>query len=164
MTGFEDHILVGSDTRGSSPNISDHAGQPITFETNPNAIFDLNISIIRTRFPRVAGQLLDNKKGRGEISVQQTEEGAVTILNGLCQDHPSKPISAAGVWAQRTILDERLKNAKNLIIYGFGSGYHVKALMPLTEAQLIVVEPSIDVLRAALYISDLSDCLSKIRQ
>lgn len=126
------------------------------------AIFDRNIEIIKARFPRAAGLILESRRNYTDIVVSDTEEGSVIINSGQCQDHPTKPKSSGEAWATRSLLDPRIADAEAIIVYGFGVGYHVESLISKAKSKIIVIEPSIESFRRALETRDISQALSQL--
>ena len=71
------------------------------------------------------------------------------------------PVREARDWVEHH--REDIGNASEIVVLGFGLGYHVAELLRGTDKAVTVFEPRIDVLRAALEASDLSDLLARAR-
>ena len=89
-------------------------------------------------------------------------EGSVILYDGQCLDHRDKPVTSARIWASKQLNEDRIKQAKNLIIFGFGSGYHVKELVEKFKGKITVIEPSLEVFKSALEANDFGDTLCSI--
>lgn len=100
--------------------------------------------------------------GSSEVEVRATAEGPVLWCHGQCLDHPEKPVAAARAWARRAMQEPRVQRSERVIVYGFGSGYHLEALLEAGAKRVSVVEPSIAVFRAALQQRDLRDVLQRL--
>ncbi|MDZ4785472.1 MAG: glycosyltransferase [bacterium] len=130
-------------------------GSSELFKTLAISPFENNLNILKQKFPRVAGLILEAKPSSDEATIVDTAEGPAVFLNGIPLDHPDKPATAALAWATRSLGEDRYKEAKNIIIYGFGAGYHVDAFLKQSKARIIVIEPSIEALKAAISVRDL---------
>ncbi|NOY65007.1 MAG: glycosyltransferase [Nitrospirae bacterium] len=60
-------------------------------------------------------------------------------------------------------LKEKISEHSTLCIFGFGLGYHIEALMKVTDCEILVFEPDIDVLKIALTHRDLGKVLGRIK-
>jgi len=148
-----------------NPMIQAAAGSPVPRSpSSAGAILDSNLSVLRQRFPRAAGVVLESLNKSAKAEVILTSEGEVISLDGNCQDHPDKPVSSGAVWVERYLRDERFSEASGLLIYGFGAGYHVESLLKLTKAAVAVIEPSVDVFIVALKARDLRNVLNSLTE
>lgn len=120
-----------------------------------NKFEDTNVKILRDRFPGVAKQL---EGVQSKCTVERLPEGVCISLNGHVFDHPTKPKSGAETWAKRAL--STIKESDHVIVYGFGSGAHIRAMLEFKKVS--VIEPSIDVLKSALVASDVTDILERI--
>lgn len=144
-----------------NPSISGAAGaSPISPVFSSNQFLESNLSIIRQRFPRVAGLLLECLSKPSQAEVVTTAEGEVVFFDGHCQDHQDKPVTAAEVWVDRYLRDEKFSTASGLLVYGFGAGYHLECLLQKTKAVIAVIEPSVEVFIAAIKARDLQKVLT----
>ncbi len=116
-----------------------------------------NLKILKKRFPKIESEL---KKITSRCTVQNLEEGVSISLDGHMFDHPSKPLSGGEAWAKRSL--SNLNESDHLIIFGFGSGAHVRALLSLTDKKISVIEPSLEVLKTVIEVTDVTDILDKI--
>ncbi|RMD87405.1 MAG: hypothetical protein D6808_01485 [Candidatus Dadabacteria bacterium] len=124
-----------------------------------SALFAENLRALKARFPEAASSIADDKPLR-ESEITATPQGCVIIHKGQCLDHPTKPLEAAKIWAQRLMGDPRFSSARNIAIYGLGSGYHIEALRKLYTGNIIVIEPSLEVIKAACSCRNLEGVLT----
>ncbi|NLF24993.1 MAG: glycosyltransferase [Deltaproteobacteria bacterium] len=122
-----------------------------------------NFAVVRERFAETAAQLERPASTGAALEVRQSADGAVIFLDGLCLDHADKPVNAAWVWAERLLREERFSTCKHIVVFGFGAGYHVEALLQQSHLEISVIEPSVAVLRAALEQRDLGNCLRRLK-
>ncbi len=127
-----------------------------------NAIFERNLEVIKSRFPEAYLRLMAPNKEDVNVSVANTEQGPVINLNNQCLDHPSKPSTAAESWVKKCLAEGRYSKAKAIIVFGFGTGYHVDELIEEAEARIGVVEPCIAAFKLALSVRDLEFSLSRL--
>lgn len=142
---------------------------PLSTSTNSVAhtieqgFFASNFAIIKQRFPRAA-EKIQAASISDKIEVAQTQQGSVIYLNGQCLDHAEKPVAAGDVWVRQLMSEKRYKEAENVLVFGMGSGYHLESFVRAGKAGLVVVEPSVEVVKQALVTRDLSDLLNSISQ
>jgi len=119
-----------------------------------------NLAIIRARFPAL------HKEGRGEsspaVTMIGTGEGPSFVDGGQCLDHPEKPVASGEAWAKRTMQEGRVKEARELVVFGFGGGYHLEALGRVTDKPIAVIEPNPAVFWRAVETRDLRACLERL--
>lgn len=128
--------------------------------TSPVDYYAANIALLESRFPAVVAAIAG--VAEGSVSVTLTGDGPVVIERGQCLDHPEKPRSAGDVWAKRVLQEGRMKDAADVVVFGFGAGYHVEALCHQTPKGVSVIEPNPAVFRAALRTRDLRECLNRL--
>jgi spore maturation protein CgeB len=121
-----------------------------------------NLSLLRQRFPRAAGLIIEALNRSSNVEIQETQEGPVLNVEGQCLDHPTKPRSAGAIWAERGLNDPKLADAEVILVYGFGAGYHVESLLSKTKARVVVIEPSAHTMIAALKTRELTSVISTI--
>lgn len=97
------------------------------------------------------------------LRIEETSDGPIIYYEGYCLDHPSKPVAAAHAWAQRALADELISKAENLVVIGFGAGYHIEALLNITNKNIIVVEPIPEVFATAKKVRSLDTLLKRIK-
>ncbi len=127
--------------------------------------FDKNLAVLRERFPQTAQALMHGriaKSGR-RIEVRATAEGPVLFVDGQCLDHPAKPVSAAKSWAARVLKEERFQSSSEMVVFDFGSGYHIEALLEAGASGISAIAAEPALLAAAMEHRDLSGCLRHLR-
>jgi hypothetical protein len=131
-----------------------------------NDIYLRNIRALWRRDPRLAYEIDDWGEPRA-ITVELSRSGlptaSATDEQGRRVYLHSRHDPAAE--AERLVANIRLEGYHCFVLNGLGLGYHLKALHKRTrgEALLLVTEPSLDVLAAALFSVDLSEVLDSDR-
>lgn len=133
---------------------------PASGRSSSTDLYAANLAIVEQRFPMVASSL--RATDDPNVMVVSSGDGAVIIEQGQCLDHPQKPLASGEVWAKRVLQEGRVKDAADLVIFGFGAGYHVEALSRATSKGVSVIEPNPAVLAAALRSRDLRECLTRL--
>lgn len=137
---------IAVDARGASP------------------VLEANMRVLRERFPeahRAVAALGDGE--HSSVHVTDTAQGPAVWREGACLDHAEKPRQAAAVWVSRALQEKRVGDAPNLLVAGFGGGYHLEELLATPgDRKLWCYEPSAVALRAALASRDLVACLSSL--
>ncbi|MCI5065908.1 glycosyltransferase [bacterium] len=129
--------------------------------------YSANLEILRQRFPDVYRALLEPhgaNSGEG-VESRDTAEGPILLAHGQALDHPTAPVRGAENWVKAQLQQSDLSSLQQVVVYGFASGYHLESLLNLSpQSEVIVVEPSLGVLRQALHLRDLRHVLQKIAQ
>lgn len=135
-------------------------------EYGDHSIWERNLRVLEDRFPSIAGQLKVEWSGNKpdlRLDIYRGERGlAVISVNGTELDQRDKPDRAGEVWAERALNGPRIKQVQSVVVGGFAGGYHIRALCRRTDKRIHVIEPSIDILRAALSVSDCVEILGQI--
>jgi len=84
------------------------------------------------------------------------------LQNHIALHSRSDPGKKGRNWAYRLEISQAIKERKKIAVFGFGMGYHIKALLDLGCPSVIVIEPDPAVLRVAFEWIDLSTYLEKI--
>lgn len=95
--------------------------------------------------------------------VGTTAKGQPSLtVDGVPLQHLVDPVADATRWARQTV--ERLEAvaATRVVIVGFGLGYHLEALAERFAGAIVVVEPDVAILHAALSARDLGSLLRRI--
>jgi spore maturation protein CgeB len=139
---------------------------PVEFHIQDNKIFEKNLEVLQKKNPLIAEicrKNVDTVFSSIETpSANVTQDGPVFFLNNNCLDHPQKPKSAGIQWAKRSLAEVRIKDAKEVIIVGFGGGYHVEACLESTTQLIGVVEPSIALFVQVMKSRDITTILEKL--
>ncbi len=135
---------------------------PASRGTSP--LYLANMRVLRDRFPEAcaAVESLDADNGAG-VHVTETQQGPAVWRDGACLDHAEKPQQAASAWVARALQEKRVEDAANLLVVGFGAGYHIESLITGSDKRKVwCCEPSVAALRAALASRDLTKILSSL--
>ncbi len=98
-----------------------------------------------------------------EIQVIFSRTGLPVIKIGQVTFHSMMdPEKEARDWAGRVEVSLPFQGGNRVVVFGFGMGYHVKALLDRGCPSVTVLEPCLDVLRVALEWGDFSDYMSRI--
>lgn len=110
------------------------------------------VSITPDRF--VAARAND---GSPLLALRLTEQKTVALA------HTNTPRKEAEEWV--TGLGNSVLKNGNILLFGFGAGYHAEALFRLSDAETAVwiVEPDIAILKAAFHLLDLSTLIASRR-
>ncbi|MGI6680660.1 MAG: hypothetical protein ACOX3T_04165 [Bdellovibrionota bacterium] len=119
--------------------------------------YEKNYKILYSKFPNIA-KSLDKIDDFNDIEVKETNEGRVIFYKNQCLDNAYKPITASKKWLEMQTIE-----GKNIFIFGFGSGYHVRECIEKNkESSVSVIIPSATLFKKALEINDVSDTLENI--
>lgn len=129
-------------------------------------IFIKNIEILKTINPELAEAILRTPRG-DDLQIFTARNGMPSIKVGNITLHSIyEPIKEAEAWVEHH--REKIERASALVVLGFGLGYHIIELCKLelfkvTEMDVVVFEPRLDILRTALETVDLTSILSRVR-
>jgi spore maturation protein CgeB len=131
-------------------------------ETFPNdSLFSKNLKALRRTDPGLAERLLQAER-LGDASVVKTPGGEKTVkVRGVSLHSRYRPIEESRQWMEKHLPD--LKDRGAVYVLGFGFGYHIERLMEATDAEIMVIEPSLGLLKEALIQRELEDLLGKVR-
>ena len=140
-----------------------------TVELTPESstIFLANMRIVQSRFPELYKALCavaDKNGEEEEIRVTLTPQGPALWRGETCLDHAEKPVQGGAVWISRALQEQRFKQSSNIVVVGFGCGYHIESLIQSGERNLSCYEPNLAALKAALAARDLTQCLNGLAQ
>ena len=161
---------VGLDVRDTLEKISGiAAGHDVVAtlgsERHLQETYRANLAVIERRFPDLYKVLTESSSDSIEpVEIRATQEGAALWTRGACLDHPEKPRAGAGAWVKRAMLEARFGKVKDIIVVGFGCGYHLEVLIGRATHRISCIEPSLDVLRSALMARDLRSMLESLEQ
>ena len=136
---------------------SQSKNQEISVQSKENSgeFYAKNLEVLQKYFPEAAQKILQAADSKATLRVNETAEGKVIHYNGVCLDHPEKPLKSANVWAKRVLDDNRYKAAAKLAVFGLGCGYHIEELIQARGSKICLIEPSIEVFNAAMRSRDL---------
>lgn len=124
--------------------------------------YERNLRVLQERFPDLARVVSDFAGDADSVELRSTGEGPVVLLNGQCLDHPTRPIAGAGNWARQALQSNKVAAARQLVVYGFGGGYHIEQLLEKFAGSVCVIEPSVATFVAVLGSRDLTEILSRV--
>ncbi len=126
-------------------------------------IYRANVEVLKRRFPEVWEQVkIGSLPGEPPIEIKASIDGPVLWSGSTCLDHPEKPVSAGHAWARRTLNDARIAQSSQLVVVGFGCGYHLESLFESRSQPIACIETNISSLRRALEVRDLRAILEKL--
>ena len=126
-------------------------------------LYERNMRAISEYFPELASRIGEEASDSQKIETKSTADGLVIFFDRMCLDHPDKPVAAADNWTKRAKEEGRVKQAEHVAVFGFGSGYHIEALLSQFEGKVSVIEPSAAVFRAAMSSRDLTTLISRLK-
>jgi len=125
-------------------------------------LLQINIDELSKKDPDLAlrlqntnpSQNIDIVFSRGGLPVSRVEK---ITLHSLID-----PEKEARDWADRVDISTDPQAARGIAVFGFGTGYHIKALLDRGCRSVVVIEPRLDVLRAAFEWIDFSASMSRM--
>ncbi|MBI5575345.1 MAG: glycosyltransferase [Deltaproteobacteria bacterium] len=124
-------------------------------------VFGKNLEYLKAADGRLA-ELVAGAGRSGDIPLVPSKTGPPSARAGGVALHSLyDPIREAKEWVEHN--RGEIDRAAELVVLGFGLGYHVAELSRTTDKPVTVFEPRIEILRAALRASDLSAILSRVR-
>ncbi len=131
-------------------------------ESFNSSFYEQNLNVIKARFPHLY-EKLNNPQLKEKITSKVSESGdPVLYLNEIALDQEAKPRRAGEAWSERAMNTSRTEKASSMLVGGFAGGYHVEALLKLTNKPIYVFEPRSEILKASLATRDLRKVLSSI--
>ena len=123
--------------------------------------FDLNISKLLESYPGFQSDILDKYAPSYDIIVSETAEGLPTArINNLWIHSSRQPVKEA----QKLVSNGIKKKTGLCIVFGFGLGYHVEALMQLfPELQILIIEADPSFFLRSLQLRDFSSVIESER-
>ncbi len=124
-------------------------------------LFERNTAALSSAYPVLASQLQVAECAKSAIEIHRTPEGVPTAKYRGRWLHSSR---APQREAARVAADPALSAADCIICYGFGLGYHIEEIAARQpDTPLVVLEPDLGVLRAALETRELQSVLASER-
>lgn len=128
--------------------------------------FEKNIDVLRQINPELAEAVVNVEKV-GDLQVVTSKTGVPSARVGSVTLHSVyNPVEEAKTWIEHH--REGIEKSSAVVVFGFGLGYHVLELLNLellrvSNMDVIVFEPRLDVLRTALELTDLTSVLQRVR-
>ncbi len=124
-------------------------------------MFEKNVLQLR----QVDGELADKisiSGQSGDIVISESKAGSPTLrVNNIYIHSSYDPEKEAKEWVLS--YEHNICMADNIVVFGFGLGYHVVELCRSSGKNIIVFEPNLYVLKAAMQSVDLVPALTKIK-
>jgi len=123
-------------------------------------IYERNVYMLESANPGLAASLTAASR-TGKVEIVYGKNGRPSMrVNHVMLHSLYDQEKEAQSWVQHYAED--IDRASSLVVFGFGLGYHLVELCRQTEKKITVVEPDLNVLRAAMKTVDLSSLLAKI--
>ncbi|GBE02444.1 spore protein YkvP [bacterium BMS3Abin08] len=146
--------LSGNDKCALSPGFDDE-------KIEPGSIFTGNMEALKEVDPELV-LLLKEAIGTGDCRVFDARNGEKTLrVVGLTLHSLYRPSEEAGVWAAH--YRDAVDGSQVLCVFGFAFGYHIERLCRMTESEIVVFEPRLDVLKEAFRHRDLREVIGRVR-
>ncbi|MBI5057052.1 MAG: glycosyltransferase [Nitrospirae bacterium] len=123
--------------------------------------FRKNITALKKVDPGLAGSI---EKGRAldEHDIVKAKNGMKSLkVDNILLHSLYDPAKEAREWFNHH--EEKTKAASSIFVLGFGLGYHLLELCKKTEKEIIVFEPRLDIIRAAMESVCLTTVLERVR-
>lgn len=124
-------------------------------------IFRNNLKLLSKHNPHLARQLEDVIP-TNDIQVVVAKSGLPVLKHHVALHSLIDPEREARKWANRSDISAVIKDRKKIAVFGFGAGYHIKALLELDCPSIVVIEPEPAILSVAFEWIDFSAYLGKI--
>jgi hypothetical protein len=141
----------------SHPHHTPQDARAVAPDPQKNSNYVKNLCALWETDPRLA-MAIDSVHPDDIPPLEPTKDNVWTVKVGSVYLHSKyRPLQEAATWVAAQPLDNRYA----VVLSGFGLGYHVKAILEKLpeEAFLVVAEPNILLLRAALQAVDLASIL-----
>lgn len=129
-------------------------------------VFEKNIEVLKRLDPKLADGILRAPMG-DDLQIFTARDGIPSIKAGKITLHSLyDPKEEARGWA--SYHREEIEMASAVVVLGFGLGYHIMELCNLelcriSDMDVVVFEPRLDILRTALEVLDLRSVLSRVK-
>ncbi len=121
-----------------------------------------NLGELAKKDPDLARKLETTIPGQ-DIQIIFSRGGLPVIKIGHITFHSLvDPEKEARDWAKRIGIPQNGDDQKNIGVFGFGTGYHVKAFLNSWSSSVTILEPRLDVLRVAFEAADFSADLGRL--
>ena len=127
-----------------------------------NELLQKNLKELNKRDPELASRL-EKWSVSPAVRIVNSQKGLPVIKAGNITLHSLvDPEREAKEWMGRAEVREVLKGQQAVGVLGFGTGYHIKALLQIEGLSLTIFEPSLDIVRLALEVMDFSASLPRL--
>ncbi|MBI5409985.1 MAG: glycosyltransferase [Nitrospirae bacterium] len=123
--------------------------------------FEKNITVLRKVNPGLALALL-NREAISNPEILHAKNGMPSLkVDSIALHSLYDPVKEAEDWVKHH--EQKIQDSSSIFVLGFGLGYHIVELCKNTDGELIVFEPRLDVLEAALETFCLTSILARVR-
>lgn len=119
------------------------------------------VTLAYSRFPHLQEELAALSPSSC-CEIRAWGEKAVMFFKGEPLIHPDKPVRAAEIWTEQTLNISRIREAREILVFGFANGSHLRELLRQTTQPVHVYEPNREILKTALEGLEVADVLEKI--
>ncbi|MFP4301570.1 MAG: 6-hydroxymethylpterin diphosphokinase MptE-like protein [Spirochaetaceae bacterium] len=127
-------------------------------------LYRRNLAILEERAPRFVSEILEAAAPSSEIEVFLSRSGAPTMsTRGVLLHSRFDPVREAQRVAERSRHSDAQELRDATVLFGFGLGYHLEALLREGEETVIVVEPEVSSFLTALRFRDITTALASPR-
>ena len=124
-------------------------------------IFEKNILKLRQSDPELADKI-SNAGQSADIKISASKSGPPTLrVKNIYIHSLYDPVKEAADWVKS--YEQNMSRVDNIVVFGFGLGYHLIELCSRTDKDVTVFEPDLDILHAALHKTDFEQALSKMK-
>lgn len=124
-------------------------------------IFENNINALRRKDPELADILSAPAEGSSYEIVTAKNSTPSMKINNIRLHSFYDPAEEAVSWVRHYA--EEIDGASRIIVLGFGLGYHITELCRVTDKEIVVVEPDINILKKAFENIDVTSILPLIK-
>ncbi len=128
---------------------------------NGNGILRKNLDALSSISSDVALRIENTVPG-GDLRIVESKSGAPVIKNHIALHSLIDPESEAEKWVEASGALNAGREQKKIGVFGFGAGYHIKALLDKGCPRVTVIEPDPSVIRLAFEWVDFSAYLERI--
>lgn len=131
------------------------------YDSNMTSWLAENLSSLETRDPELALRIAT--ASHSSVRGRPAGDGAPNLwVDGVALHNVHAPALEARRWAAERLAGREAADAEVLVVLGFGAGHHLHALSASSAKRIVVVEPNVAVLRAALQGADLRGLLRRV--
>ncbi|UCH81565.1 MAG: glycosyltransferase [Nitrospiraceae bacterium] len=124
-------------------------------------VFEKNIHVLRQRDSILADEIIQAGQS-ADINISKSKSGLPTLrIKNIYVHSLYNPQKEAEEWVKSN--EQIIASADNIVVFGFGLGYHLSELCKHTDKDITVFEPDPNTLKASLCARDLRSVLSRIK-
>ncbi len=125
-------------------------------------LLEKNMRALRDNFPALESLIENAELGSLVTAVESGDGQPILSFKGLPLSNSSKPARSAEVWAERALNAHGVEEKSELLVVGFADAYHLEALIAQSGKRIVVFEPRVEVISAAMKIRDCSAVLARV--